>query len=958
LLAVPGILLMSAAAAETGTHWVGGLGPWDRDANWDNSVPDTGVDATIANGGGAFISAPDARAASVRVREGNLATLNGGRLDSSGDSSLATAGGRAIVNINGPGSRWTVAGDLAVGQSGQGLAQLGVADGGRFEAARIETNAEEATIIIGTSREAAPGMIAADEIYGGDASGSTEVTFWHSDDDYFFTDDGTAAGDATAINGNVEVVVRSGRTTLVGEHGYTQGTSIKLGTLAVSDDASLGTATGPLQFDGGTLETTESFSMQRPTEFRARGATIDVAEDTTLTHEGAISGFSSLTKAGAGTLVLGGDNDYANIVSTGPQTLITDGTLSVAEDGHLGDAAGRLKLDGGTLRTTGTFTTARATTLAAAASGIEVAAGTTLTHNGTLSGPGGFTKSGAGTLMLEATNDYTGATRVDAGRLAVNGSNPGSAVTVARGAALGGGGTVGSTTIGTGATLAPGHSIGTLGVDGDITFAPGSIYSVETDAAGSGDRTEATGTASIDGGTVAVMARNGDYADETEYTILRADEGVSGTFDDTTTNLAFLDPTLAYGANEITLTLTRNQVDYASIAQTPNQQAVADALTAAAEGGGDGADTLSASIDALDAAGARAAYDNLSGMQHTHAPGAARQQSQRFMGLIRDRLGPGAAAGATRGRAPVRLAFSSEDWGRMLAAGAASAPAASARAGDGPGVWVRALGGNGEVDATANATGADYTSAGLAIGADTRLDNGVVVGLAAGYGHTDSDTGAGDLDTDSYQIAGYAQWREDGTYVDTRIGLGRHRTDAARRVLATGAPRTATADYDADQITWSFEGGHAWHEWNGATVTPFAGLDFNRNEREAFRERGAGAANLNVDEETLTSLRTRLGARVTGAFNTGAGATVEPRLELAWVREHADREAAITAHFDAAPASAFTAEGPELDRDRAALGLGVTATLDDSSRLDVEYRGDFADSDRHHGIALSWRTRW
>lgn len=57
-----------------------------------------------------------------------------------------------------------------------------------------------------------------------------------------------------------------------------------------------------------------------------------------------------------------------------------------------------------------------------------------LALNGPVSGTGGITKNGAGTLALSAANSYSGATRVDAGTLLVTGSlNPASALTVAGG---------------------------------------------------------------------------------------------------------------------------------------------------------------------------------------------------------------------------------------------------------------------------------------------------------------------------------------------------------------------------------------------------------------------------------------------------------------------------------------------------------------------------------------------
>ena len=101
------------------------------------------------------------------------------------------------------------------------------------------------------------------------------------------------------------------------------------------------------------------------------------------------------------------------------------------------------------------------------------------TSSGVISGDGGMTKSSAGVLTLGGVNTYTGATTVDAGKLVVNGSISGSAVTVQSGGTLGGSGTVGTLTLESGGTISPGNSPGTLNINGDINWVGGSNYDWE-----------------------------------------------------------------------------------------------------------------------------------------------------------------------------------------------------------------------------------------------------------------------------------------------------------------------------------------------------------------------------------------------------------------------------------------------------------------------------------------------
>ncbi len=144
--------------------------------------------------------------------------------------------------------------------------------------------------------------------------------------------------------------------------------------------------------------------------------------DYVATIDSELAGAGGINKTDLGTLVLTGANTY-----TGGTTL-SAGTVQIANDGNLGAPSGGLIFNGGTLRTTAGFTTARATTLQSAGGTIETQSGV-LTHNGTVDGTGALVKAGIGTLVLGADNTYTGGTSITAGTLQLgNGGTTGSIV--------------------------------------------------------------------------------------------------------------------------------------------------------------------------------------------------------------------------------------------------------------------------------------------------------------------------------------------------------------------------------------------------------------------------------------------------------------------------------------------------------------------------------------------------
>lgn len=152
--------------------------------------------------------------------------------------------------------------------------------------------------------------------------------------------------------------------------------------------------------------------------------TVDAVGNYTFAGGGGISGTGSLTKTNSGTLTITATNSY-----TGP-TILGGGvleatTLAIAgSPSSLGAAAAdpnNLVFHGGTLRYLGeTVATDRPATLNAGAV-VDVASNeTSLTLNGALTGAGGLTKAGPGTLVLGVANTHAGGTVISSGRLQVN----------------------------------------------------------------------------------------------------------------------------------------------------------------------------------------------------------------------------------------------------------------------------------------------------------------------------------------------------------------------------------------------------------------------------------------------------------------------------------------------------------------------------------------------------------
>ncbi|WP_176037873.1 autotransporter-associated beta strand repeat-containing protein [Brucella tritici] len=188
-----------------------------------------------------------------------------------------------------------------------------------------------------------------------------------------------------------------GTLVLTGANTYTGGTDIYQGTLELGDGGSIATAGGISVDAQGTDK-----------------ATFAINKTGSASFDGVVSGAGQFAQKGAGETTLTANNTYSG------GTLITGGTLAVSKESNLGAAAGQVTIDGGALKYTTGFASNRAIVLGANNGTIEtVDTANAMTINGSISGAGGLTKSGAGTLVLTKDNNYSGNTTVLAGTLQI-----------------------------------------------------------------------------------------------------------------------------------------------------------------------------------------------------------------------------------------------------------------------------------------------------------------------------------------------------------------------------------------------------------------------------------------------------------------------------------------------------------------------------------------------------------
>lgn len=632
---------------------------------------------------------------------------------------------------------------------------------------------------------------------------------------------------------------------------------------------------------------------------------------------------ASLVKTGTGMLTLTGDNSYTG------GTTVTTGTLQIGDGGASGSIAGDVKI-----ASAGTFAFNRSDDYA---------------FTGALSGDGHFTKAGAGILAYDGNgSNFAGMTEFVAGSLIVGSDAAhadavlGGSVNVGSGGTLGGHGTIGSgagsvLTIGSGATIAPGNSIGTLTVNGNYVQVAGSTYLAEITPGGSSDRIAVTGTATISGGTVFAAKAPGGYRPGTQYTILSADGGVSGTYAILDQNAPFVDLALTYDANNIVLDVVRNDVSFPTVGQTPNQKATAAGLESLGE------DSLLYNViaGASDEATARADFDSLSGEIHASIKSALIDDSH----FVRDAVN-------TR----VRSAFG-DATGAIMPVVGYGPDGVQATSADSIGLvgWGYAFGSWGSFDDDGNAASMDTATGGFLTGIDGEIAQNVRLGLLAGYSRTTFDIHdrASSGNSDDYHLGLYGSGKWDALRLTGGIAYTWHDIETSRSVAIPGFVDSLDGDYTAGTLQIF---GEAGYRIDGPHVSfePFANLAYVRLHTDSFTEHG-GAAAFHVEGEIADTTFATLGVHLSSTFELG-GMLAHANGTLGW--RHAFGDTTPESIHAFAGGDAFTIAGVPISKDAALIEAGLDMDITSSATLGLAYQGQFGNGTTQNGFKANLSVKF
>jgi len=494
-------------------------------------------------------------------------------------------------------------------------------------------------------------------------------------------------------------------------------------------------------------------------------------------------------------------------------------------------------------------------------------------------------------------------------------------------------------------TVRPGLTPGTgvLTVNGNYIQEAGGVLAV-TQTPASADRLVISGTADLQGGTVAVLAQTpGVYTPGVQVPIVSAGGGVTGRFDALSLpSTLFIRTSLIYDPNNVYLG-TFQVAPFSAQADTPNRAAVADTLDAVQP---TATGTLREAVDELfsmvQPAGVADALDSLAGGVVPTQLTIGWQQQQSFVRSLVER------GAALRGVRPLGADITQA----CLRQTANPFDACEVR------VWARAFATNARIAGAPGIAGADSRWRGVALGSDARVSAdtqaGVGLELAGNTAVHRGQPARGKQDSVALgaRIGGQApRW-----YWHVAASLGSLRGDLSRQVVVGSLNVPAEADWRARVVSAEAEiGTHmlgdAW------LIEPFVSWRASHARLSAISEQGAGEAGILVSGMSVQSTVASVGVRGLHRLTVSQAWTLSGYAR--WFRTSGDHDPQTTMAFSGAPAQRFVMTGAAPARNGAALGVELTYARPSSPmRFHIGYDGLRAGGWRSHGVALRVERPW
>ncbi|MDR5171922.1 autotransporter domain-containing protein [Methylobacillus flagellatus] len=256
------------------------------------------------------------------------------------------------------------------------------------------------------------------------------------------------------------------------------------------------------------------------------------------------------------------------------------------------------------------------------------------------------------------------------------------------------------------------------------------------------------------------------------------------------------------------------------------------------------------------------------------------------------------------------------------------------------GFWTKVFGGRGNQDMRSGFAGYNMSTAGMAFGGDTLLDNNWVVGGAFTYAKTNvnmSDFRDGDRsDIKTYQLTAYAAKDFGKWYLESMLAYARQNYDSSRNTAISGI---AKGSYDGDQVAARVNIGFPLTFGSRSTITPIVGLEWINLKQDGYTEKGGSPLALKYQDESADRVRSLVAVKFSSDVELSNGIRMFPAVQLGWRHDFKNDGLNATTNFIGGGAS-FKTEGQEIARNTYSLGGALRFQRTEDFSLSLQLDGE------------------
>jgi outer membrane autotransporter protein len=247
-------------------------------------------------------------------------------------------------------------------------------------------------------------------------------------------------------------------------------------------------------------------------------------------------------------------------------------------------------------------------------------------------------------------------------------------------------------------------------------------------------------------------------------------------------------------------------------------------------------------------------------------------------------------------------------------------------------VWTEGSISFGKIGDSSLSSAQDINSLGITVGADTKMDNDQILGVALRVGNTGVDVGSfgSKVDTNALSLSVYGiNSLEDKNFLKHVFGVSYLDNDIVRK--EEGNTNTHTGDQNGKQVFGSLNFGREYEDGD-LTITPIGSIEGSYTALDSYTEDGTEA--ISYSDQDIKSLMASLGVLIDQDDDL-ENSTVKRRVNLKYSKEFASNSKVVTSYVS--DSESFEYQADKKNKNIYTAGLGFDFKHDQGLTISTDY---------------------